>query len=108
MIMKLKKSSIIAFIDLLQAVHAGEEVFLLRASDKIAQDVLHTYSADIAEDDEVEKEYKQHIDRLSQRFALFAKNADVDFPSLEPHDEETLEFIGGVLRIAAKRLIQDQ
>jgi hypothetical protein len=67
---KVKKSAVIAFVELLNSVANNEEVLLLRSSDRNANDALQTYNDTLNGDEEVDPKYVGFVDRLAEKFAM--------------------------------------
>ena len=64
-----KKSAVVAFLELLKSVEEGDEVLILRSSDQCANAVVQDYNDYVHDDDTPESPYMEFIDRLAEKFA---------------------------------------
>jgi len=93
---KVKKSAIVAFIELLKSVDEGEEVLLLRSSDVCAKEAIQYYNDAVHEDDykDVPKEYITFTDKLA---GVFAAVTEVYQPNVAIPEGEGLKSIAKML-----------
>ena len=114
---KIKKSAVIAFLELLSAVEAGnEEVLLLRSCDKFANEVVQNYNdalhdfADGHKNEYVAKStYLPFMNRLAKNFHRCAETA-VPIPPMfegEP-DKEAMAYLASALYHAANKILAQE
>jgi len=64
-----KKSAVVAFLELLKSVEAGDDVLILRSSDQCANAAVQEYNDCVHNDDTSNSPYMDFIDRLAEKFA---------------------------------------
>jgi len=75
----IKKSAIIAFLELCKAVEAGDQVFLLRSSDIHASGLMQEYDDLIhTDEDEEDTAWKQYVSNLTAKFATVTDAAPLE------------------------------
>jgi len=110
---KVRKSAIIAFHELLQSIRNGEDVLLLRQSDRYAAEVLHTYNERMhdycdGDDSDVPEPAGPHhiaycsfLNKLADRFHL-ADGLEVHGPTVP--SEEVRQLMVNMLGAAMERI----
>jgi hypothetical protein len=97
-----KKSAVVAFLELLKSIEAGDEVLLLRSSDQCANVVVQDYSDCLRDDDPPVSPYMDFVDRLAEKFATAPELAGTE-PWI-PEKETTLHLATMLVQIKNKVL----
>ena len=101
---KIKKSAVIAFMELLLAVEEGEEVLLLRSSDSLANESVQTYTENLNLEEGTEcSAYQSFTDKLAEKFQIVASEAKL--PTLEMPDKAHLSQLATVLFRAKEHVL---
>ena len=103
-----KKSAVIAFLELLRSVEAGEEVLLLRSSDTFANEAVQTYNdrLNLLYDEEMDPAlaaYLAFTDKTAEKFNT-AMGAAAS-PQVDMADKDTRQYLAAVLAQAADRVL---
>jgi hypothetical protein len=66
--MTVTDSQELALFALIESVKKGEEVFLLKSSDPLAEQLFQDYNDEAFEDEDVPDEYRRYLDTLARSF----------------------------------------
>ena len=94
----IKKSAVVAFLELLRSVQAGEDVLLLRSGDCFANEAVQNYNDRLheMEEDEVSPmylAYRAFTDKLAEKFAV----VDAGLPDVVMPDKELSKTLADIL-----------
>jgi len=64
-----KKSAVVAFLELLKSVESGDEVLILRSSDQCANAVVQEYNDELHSGNDEDSPWLTFVDRLAEKFA---------------------------------------
>jgi hypothetical protein len=99
-----KKSAVVAFLELLKSIEDGNEVLLLRSSDQCANAVVQEYNDELHNSDAEDSPWLAFVDRLAEKFAN-APEPDGSEPWI-PEKETTVHLATMLVQIKNKVLHQ--
>ena len=106
MTMRVKKSAIIAFLELLKSMEDGDDVLLLRSSDLSAKKALQDYSDYINDEGIPPHAYTDRwilfVEKLAEKFHTDPESA---YLSPDIPEQNTMQYLCNVLNCARKRIL---
>jgi antitoxin (DNA-binding transcriptional repressor) of toxin-antitoxin stability system len=97
-----KKSAVVAFLELLKSVEAGDEVLILRSSDQCANAVVQEYNDELHNSNDEDSPWQTFVDRLAEKFANVPDTAGSE-PWI-PEKEATVHLATMLVQIKNKVL----
>ncbi|MDR3232158.1 MAG: hypothetical protein LBT46_00565 [Planctomycetaceae bacterium] len=86
--MKITDSQELALFELIASVKKGEEVFLLKSSDALAENLFQDYNDGAFDDENIPEEYRCYLDTLARSFdSRNTKPGKYVFPNKEERDK---------------------
>ena len=98
-----KKSAVIAFVELLKSIDEEDDVLLLRSSDHCARDAMQAYNDEVHNDHkEMPEDYAAFSDKLAQTFASVQESY---LPQVDIPDKASLKVLAKTLVELRKKLL---